>query len=214
MNLRILSVFAVTLFAWPAEKKLAVGETSNESVAIRATAYLEKDDLKQLLGSDLGGTIVVVEVVVTPKTERELAISRDDFWLLSEKDGQKSQPFAPSQIAGRGALVVSSTSGGASGMMNDRGPVWGGIGDRPRRLGGDDQVISATKPGASATVNDGSKQPEDPLLAVLKQKVLPEKKSTDPVSGLLYFQMEGKHKPKQLELTYRGPAGKLALRFR
>ena len=54
----------------------------------------------------------------------------------------------------------------------------------------------------------------NPLLAVLKDKVLPEKEITDSISGFLYFQVVGKVKPKDLELHYKGPAGKLALRFR
>jgi hypothetical protein len=54
----------------------------------------------------------------------------------------------------------------------------------------------------------------NPLLAVLTAKILPEKELTDTVSGLLYFQMVGKLKPKDLELHYKGPAGKLALRFK
>jgi hypothetical protein len=54
----------------------------------------------------------------------------------------------------------------------------------------------------------------NPLLAVLTAKILPEKEITDTISGLLYFQMVGKLKPKDLELHYKGPAGKLALRFK
>jgi len=53
----------------------------------------------------------------------------------------------------------------------------------------------------------------NPLLAVLKDKVLPEKEINEPISGLLYFQMPGKFKPKDLEFHYKGPAGQLALRF-
>jgi hypothetical protein len=43
---------------------------------------------------------------------------------------------------------------------------------------------------------------------------LPEKETTEALSGLLYFQMVGKLKPKDLELHYKGPGGRLALRFR
>ena len=39
------------------------------------------------------------------------------------------------------------------------------------------------------------------MLAVLKQKELPETKTDKPVSGLLYFPME-KQKAKDLELRY------------
>jgi len=77
-----------------------------------------------------------------------------------------------------------------------------------------------TGSGNSGTSNTDTKvetvrsDKPNPLLAVLKEKVLPEKEITEPISGLLYFQMAGKLKPKDLELHYKGPAGKLALRFR
>ena len=51
-----------------------------------------------------------------------------------------------------------------------------------------------------------------PLLKVLNEKIMPEKKSDGPVSGLLYFPME-KQKQKDLELIYNTPDGKLTLRF-
>ena len=50
------------------------------------------------------------------------------------------------------------------------------------------------------------------MLAVLKEKILPEKETDVPVSGLLYFPME-KQKMKDLELIYTTPEGKLLLRF-
>jgi len=51
------------------------------------------------------------------------------------------------------------------------------------------------------------------LKKVLNEKILPEKKTETPVSGLLYFPLE-KQKQKDLELWYNTPDGKLTLRFR
>ena len=51
------------------------------------------------------------------------------------------------------------------------------------------------------------------LLQVLKAKQFPQKESTDPVEGFLYFPLNGKHKLKNLAILYRGPAGKLDLEF-
>jgi hypothetical protein len=67
---------------------------------------------------------------------------------------------------------------------------------------------------ATVTAQSGAKDKENPVLAVLKQKVLPEKETSEPLAGLLYFSLEGKQKPKDLELQYNGPAGKLSLQFR
>ena len=66
---------------------------------------------------------------------------------------------------------------------------------------------------AEAKVEKGESK-ANPLLAVLKEKILPEKQITDPVSGLLYFPIEGKVRPKDLELYYRLEGSKLALRFK
>jgi hypothetical protein len=100
----------------------------NESVVITATLYAKPEAVKEVLGSDLGGHYIVVAVEVTPRFGKEVAINRDDFVLKTDKDGEKSGPFAPSQIAGRGAMVIRQTGGaGGTGMHDNDGPIWGGI---------------------------------------------------------------------------------------
>lgn len=218
MRLPFLVLPCVAVLAAPgAEKRPPTGLTSNENVELRAVAYLDKETIRQAVGADLDSGIVVVEVRVKPQPETKLKVNRDDFLLRSDKDGQKSQPFAPSQIAGSGYLVVSTRSSGGAGVMGeDRGPIWGGIGGPPRRAGGDGGAIGNTgESSAQASVAAGSKDvKENPLLAALASKILPEKETAEPLTGLLYFLLEGKHKPKDLELLYRGPAGRLSLRFR
>jgi len=162
--------------------------------------------------------IIVVDVKLAPRGENKIKISHDDFTLISRKDGQRSQPLAPSQIAGKGALVVAQGGGGRAGglMSGNRGPIWGGVpgtGTRPERVGGDGEVAQS---GGSATEADSaikSEGKENPLLNVLKQKALPQTETNEPVSGLLYFFFEGKHKLKDLELMYKSPAGRLILDF-
>ena len=39
----------------------------------------------------------------------------------------------------------------------------------------------------------------------LKAKELPEKESTEPLEGLLYFTIDGKLKPKDVTLIYKAP---------
>jgi hypothetical protein len=205
-----------------ADKKLPIETTSNELVEITVSALVDKDQIRQELGSELTAGIVVVRVRVRPLSEKPVKIDRDDFVLLSDKDGQRSTPYAPSQIAGGSTLVVTQT--GTRGSMaggQGNGPIWGGIpgtGGGPQRLPGNGGAVGGG-PGVEgaleAKVEAGAKSDkENPLLAVLKEKVLPEKEVTDPVTGLLYFQIEGKVKPKDLELYYKTPGGKLAVRFR
>jgi hypothetical protein len=210
--------------AWAADKKLPIEQTSNELVEISATA-LSKDEVARELGSGLDGEFVVVRVTFRPVSDKPLVISRDDFLLVSSKDGQRSEPFAPSQIAGSATLVVTPQGardgGGVFGQGN--GPIWGGIpgtGGAPQRLPGSGGGIGnggatvETDNKVEVKKSDQKSDQENPLLAALTAKCLPEKKTTESVSGLLYFQMDGKLKPKDLELHYQSPAGKLALRFR
>ena len=105
-----------------AEKKLPIEQTSNELIDISATALLDRDQIRQELGSDLGADIVLVRVTVRPVSDKPIQLTLDDFLLVSSKDGQRSEPYAPSQIAGSAALVVTP-----SGTRN------GGPGSNPKR---------------------------------------------------------------------------------
>jgi hypothetical protein len=173
----LAAILLCAALALPArEKAPPSARAGNSKVEIAATLYTTSEAIREQLGADLGAGFFVVKVEVTPRGGQPLNIVRDDFLLRSYKNGQKCQPFAPSQIAGSGALALSATG-------------------KP--------VVTAT-PGHK----------EDPLLPVLKAKVLPEKKSAEPVSGLLYFSLEGKYKPKDLVLQYQTPAGVLSLDFK
>jgi hypothetical protein len=220
--MRLLAAFAVSglLLLAAAEKKPPVAEAANQRLGITATLYHDKEAVREVVGSDLGGFFIVVRVELAPKGGQPLNVLLDDFLLRSHSDGQKSGPFTPSQIAGRGALVVGRTLyGGGLAAGDPTGPVWGGIpgtGQMPQQLPGQGGGIgnAAGVEEATVTAQSGAKDKENPVLAVLKQKVLPEKETSEPLAGLLYFSLEGKQKPKDLELQYNGPAGKLSLQFR
>ena len=101
------TAFFLAAAASGADKKLPIEQTSNEMVSISATALLDKDQIHQELGSDLGPDMIVVRVQFRPVSDKPVRINLDDFLLVSDKDGQRSQPFAPSQIAGSTTLVVT-----------------------------------------------------------------------------------------------------------
>jgi hypothetical protein len=216
--MRLLTLgLLVALVATAADKKpKPSAHYRSDEFEIAATLHNGKDAVRELVGSDLQGAIAVVDIQIQTKTEKPLKVLRDDFTLRSDKDGQRAQPYAPSQIAGRTVMVVSSTGGGRGIMSQESGPIWGGIGGPPRRAGGDGGTIGNTsESSAQTTVVAGSRgEKENPLLSLLEQKILPEKETSEPLRGLLYFPLDGKHKDKDLELQYKGPAGRATLRFR
>jgi hypothetical protein len=213
MRARVLTVGLMSAaLLCAADKKVPLRSTENDVVEITATALADREAVRQALGSDLGGHYIVVNVRMVPKEGRKVTINRDDFLLRTDKDGERTTPFAPSQIAGKGALVVTTgaSSGGTvmAGAPGGYGPPYGPLGGGGI-MGGGSEAGTETH----ATMKSGSKDKADPILDVLKEKVLPEKETETAVSGLLYFPME-KQKLKDLELIYTTPEGKLSLRFK
>jgi hypothetical protein len=206
-------LFCISLAALNAgDKKLPIDETSNDQLDISVSAPLTKDQIKQELGSDLGDDIIVIRLTARPVSDKQVQLSLDDFLLVSGKDGQRSEPYAPGQLAGSDSLSVTPN-----------GVRRGGLGDHPNRptfgiggigIGGGGAGNSGTTATPDVKVQESRDDKENPLLAALNAKILPEKEITEPTSGLLFFQVVGKVKPKDLELHYKGPAGKMALRFR
>jgi hypothetical protein len=211
MAARILALFLLTVLALSAAKKnSATARGENEDLILNVTIYIDGEGAKEVIGDDLGGHYIVALVKVEPKYGKDVTIDRDDFQLRTAKDGEKTRPLAPSQIAGRGALVLTRTEGpGGLGAERTKGWSLGGIG-----MGGGGGAGSSgegDKGGVKATMQNGEK--ENPLKKVLDEKVLPEKKTDQPVSGLLYFPME-LQKMKDLELVYGGKENRISLRFK
>lgn len=205
------------------------GAAKAASVQIDAELYMDKGQVESLIGNSMDGYLVVVKVKVTPLRPKEpVRLFRDDFVLVSAKDGQRSQPFAPEQLAGSSTMVVSQvliSAGPVEGHQT--GPVWGptaGGGpvpmggprriDTPNRSGGTLGSPTAGATGVTQEIREdkaGDKQVA--WLEVLKEKILKEGEIREPVEGLLYFPLNGKHKPKQMTLLFNGTWPKLELSF-
>ena len=208
-----ICVFSLLTLAlvFAAKKNTGTGRGENQDILLDATVYSDAAAVKELIGDDLGGHVTVVQVKVSPKFTKEVTIDRDDFILRTDKDGDRSKPMAPSQIAGRGALVVTGTRG-PSGEGAERSRGWsigGPIGMGGGGIGGGG---SADTSGVKATVEEGG-EADSPLKKLLDEKVLPEKKITEPVTGLLYFPMENQ-KLKDLELLYGPKEDRIRVRFK
>lgn len=212
----LTAVFAVLASA---EKHTGPVSSEDEYVVVTGSAAPDRQSVIKEIGRDPGMDLIVVNIKLAPRGENKVAVNFDDFTLISRKDGQRSQPLAPGQIAGKGALVVvQGGPGGGGGMFSGgRGPIWGGApgtDTRPKRIGGDGEAGAVGAPTETkAAVTTGEKDKDNPMLALLKEKALPQTETTEPVTGLLYFFLEGKHKLKDLELMYKSPAGRLILDF-
>lgn len=191
-----------------ASKKVISPETSasNEKIDIVATISLTEEEVAQKIGADPGKGVVLLEVKVTPKTDNPVQVSPDDFILLAHDDGERSKPFDPAELAGGGALVVTSKT---EGTKSKKPGIVGGFGG----IGGGNASPGNPKPTTLSAKMDSKSQGNEKLLEALRAKEFPEKESIEPVQGYLYFPLDGKHKLKNLAVLYRGPAGKLDLEF-
>jgi hypothetical protein len=202
------------IIAWPAGKKIVgVTQGENEAVIVTATLYTSPEDVKELLGNDLGGHFVVADVKVEPKYGKEVTVARDDFLLRNLETVEKSTPFAPSQIAGKATLVIKRAGDkddDSTDQKKSRRPTFSGIGiggmGSPGEPTGADRNVSAKMQNAD--------EPKDAALEkLLNEKQLAEKTTDKPVSGLLYYPFE-KIKLKNMQLDYGGKTNRIVMRFK
>ena|SRR5579884_2802929 len=209
-----LLVFALETSA--ADKQLPVGRSSDDKVEIQADLILGPEQVREavgpsIAGADLGGNFVGVRVTIRPLSDAPVKVWRDDFMMLSDKDGQRSQPFGPTQIAGAGAMIIKMKQGQTVGTDTDHRPVWSG------GIGGLGMGTPGTAPETTAQVQmkDEKKKTDTPLLEVLREKILPEETTlSEPRTALLFFEIDGKVKAKNLALFYKTQDGnRLGMRF-
>jgi hypothetical protein len=206
----VVTSLAIALPALAAGKKALPNQAGNDDLDLNGTVVIDRAEIENLVGADLGMGYVVVQITATPKAEKPIRISADDFTLLSRKDGERSPALSPGQIAGSGAMVVKAAGqqvGGFGTVTN--GPIWGGVG-----------VPAKPKSPPKGEDSKGPEMKEEsaggnhPLLEKLKSKGLADTETNKPVEGLLYFELDGKVKPKDLSLLYKGAAGRLVIDFK
>ena len=202
----ILLLSATPFLAKDNKDKKAYNAISAETVALSAKAYIDPDAVKQLLGYDLGGHYIVIQMTVTPKGDKPLNINQNDFQLFCEGDGDRTQPQSAAEIAAADSLVLKRGQSGIGSLGEETGTTWSGVG-----FGGRGGKKKQDDTPSSAKMEKGKK--DDALKSVLTERALPEKETTQPVSGLLYFPME-KKKLKDLVLFYPTPNGKLRMYFK
>jgi hypothetical protein len=207
----LATLFGAMPLSQAAPKKTVVtAHGENQDILLTVTLYTTPEDVKELLGSDLEGHYMVADVKVEPKYGKEIVVAHDDFVLRDVDTAEKSTPFAPSQIAGRAALIIVRKEDG-SGNRPARPTFGGGIGGMG---GGSGSGSSGNGPANVTAKMQNADSPKDTALEkLLTDKMLPEKKTDRPAAGLLYFALE-KVKVKNLELDYGGKENRITLRFK
>jgi hypothetical protein len=204
----VLTILCVAAAAFAADKKPTQVEASGDDLTISALPILDRADIQQALGADLGEGFIVVRLKASPKGEKTIRLSPDDFILLSRKDGERSPALAPGQIAGRAVMTVKAAAEQPKswGTPAANGPLWDSIGTRAK---------GKPDPGtANATIDPEKGSKDSPLLQALKAKALPDTEIKEPAEGLLYFRMDGKNKLKDLTLLYKGDGGRIVADFK
>jgi hypothetical protein len=216
-----ISFMAVLMLAsaagFASNKKVISPDTSagNEEIDLVATIYMTEEDATKALGMDPGPDIAILKVRIIPKTDKAVQVAADDFILLAHNDGERTKPFTPYEIAGQGALIVSTATDQKQ-SKKDKTSTTGGLGGIMLGGGGGGNGMASPGNPTPKTINTkiDDKAPGNPkLLEALKAKQLPDKETNEPLEGLLYFRLSGKHKLKDMAVLYRGPAGKLNLDF-
>ena len=205
MLFRLTLIFVLpALVASAASKKTATATGENDDMVLTATLYTDPGDLKDMVGSDLDGHYIIASVKIAPKYGKTVNIQRDDFLLRCFDGNDTSKPFVGSQIADQSTLVVGKVTEGDGKKAKPRLTL-GGMGG----LTGP----STQYDNAPATVKENHDGKVTDLEKTLDAKILTEKKTDQPLEGLLYFAME-KRKFKDMELTYGPKESRIKLHFK
>jgi hypothetical protein len=219
MDRRILWIgFFLCLTAFAADKPAPVVRGENTLFAVEAKLFKDRDEVQKLLGEDIEKGIIALEITITPKGTEPMKLWREDFIVRSDKDGQKSEPYDPGQIASGSVLTLVYTSEGGGAHAQESGPVWGGVpGTQPMRLPGDGGGFGNAASVERISGSNSTEAKDDStneLLKQLRETQLKEGEISGPETGLLFYPLEGKHKDRQIWLHYTGEGGKIDLQFR
>jgi hypothetical protein len=186
---------------------------------VKARLVRERPAIAQLLGNDLDGDFILVEMNLTPLYGAKIELKRDDFLMRTYRNNDTSTAQSPDRIAGDSELVLGKAETVTVGIYSQSTsgiPVGGapGTGTRPRRIGGEETLSGGgvqSKETPEVTQRDSGQ--EGGLRGRLQSNELPLGVVDDVVHGYLYFQLSPKEKPKDLTLNYDGPGGKFQIQF-
>jgi hypothetical protein len=184
-----------------------------DGVAVGAR-LLSPEQVRDTFSTDLNRGYVVVEVAAYPKNGAQIDLGPGDFLLRIKGTGTDARPASPRAIAA--ALRKASSKDRDIALYPTLGV---GYETGPRVY---DPASGGTRGGgwntsAGVGVGVGGQRPgssdadRKTMEAELGEQELPEKVTTAPVSGYLYFPLATKKKSTVYELEYQGRAAKLVL---
>src|SRR5271163_3590837 len=178
----VILTLCLTLQAAKKPQPIEDGVASNNDVSIKATVYPDPANVQELLGDSLGGHYIVIRIDLSPN--KKFTIDHDDFLLRTDKDGERCHVYEPTQIAGDGALVVTTTEDieNANKKKGSSNISLGGMGGG---MGGSPGMVGSPKP-VSTTMKESTGE-KNPVLKTLQTRMLPQADVDHPTSGLLYF---------------------------
>jgi hypothetical protein len=171
-----------------AAKNPPSGKASDASVEISAS-LLDAAATKQATGSDFDKAYTVIRITVAPVGGKSLDVQPDDFLLRVNSNSDSSGPLSASQVYGAGGGLVLHGAQQTIGIV----PTFVGY------------------TGVTAANQTSKASPE--TIKALQDKLLPAKKTTSPVSGLLFFPISKKGH-RDLNLVYTSPTSKVHIEFR
>jgi hypothetical protein len=195
-------------------------EAKLKDMEVKARLVRDTQEIAALLGEDLDGDFILVELDVKPLYGAKIELKRDDFLMRTYRNNETSVAQSPDRIAGGSELVLGKAETLTVGIYSQTGigiPVGGapGTGTRPRRIGGEETLSGGGVNSSEKTeVSQRERQGEGDLLSRLQARELPIQEVDDIVRGYLYFQLSPKEKPKNLTLNYDGEVGEFQIHFR
>lgn len=194
-------------------------EAKLKDMEVKARLVRDQQEIAQLLGSDLDGEFILIELNVKPLYGAKIELKRDDFMMRSYRNNDTSVAQSPDRISGGSELVLGKAETLTVGIYSQTGvgiPVGGapGTGTRPRRIGGEETLSGGgAKSKETSEISQREREGEGDLLSRLQSRELPIGMVDDIVQGYLYFQLSPKDKPKHLTLNYESEVGEFQIHF-
>lgn len=208
------------LMPLPAAEPPEWREAKLKDMEVKVRLVRDLQEITQLLGNDLDGEFILVELNIKPLYGAKIELKRDDFMMRSYRNNDTSVAQSPDRISGGSELVLGKAEKLTVGIYSQTGvgiPVGGapGTGTRPRRVGGDETLTGGgAQSKETSEISQHQREGEGDLLSRLQSRELPIGEVDDIVQGYLYFQLSPKEKPKNLTLNYESELGEFQIHFR